>query len=360
MKQHARGQFDASAGRAVQHIFIRPRQAAVQRLPVRLVTQSRLHRSRSGRLARAPDDHRAPLPAHHRHPTRRRRSPHPDDHGRARAPHARTCRSSTASLSDPTVKQQYQDALDRHLGPEVTLAGPAADALREHRLDPDAVHWLQTNFLKTELELGHCLRLPHRRPLRMRPRAHLLEVPDHQRLRAHDYARASPSNNNSSRRHRPRLATGDRTPRHNKEAHRTTPPRTWRRRRRELTATDPTLRGQGCPDNRGRPRPGPHPRRTRRREGQGPAPREAAQAQGNARSAPGQALARWRAHHSRTGRAVLRQPCDGVPRDPTRRSRHARQGHLKPRTRSTSTRRADLSPPWNRRCYQQYDMNCIG
>jgi integrase len=31
-----------------------------------------------------------------------------------------------ASLSDPTVKQQYQDALDQHLGPDVTLAGPAA------------------------------------------------------------------------------------------------------------------------------------------------------------------------------------------------------------------------------------------
>jgi len=61
-----------------------------------------------------------------------------------------------ASLSDPTVKQQYQDALDRHLGPDVILAGPAADALREHRLDPEAVSWLQTNFLKTELELGHC------------------------------------------------------------------------------------------------------------------------------------------------------------------------------------------------------------
>lgn len=69
-----------------------------------------------------------------------------------------------ASLSDPTVKQQYQDALDQHLGPETTLAGPAAQALREHRLDPEAVHWLQTNFLKTELELGHCLRLPQEGP----------------------------------------------------------------------------------------------------------------------------------------------------------------------------------------------------
>ncbi len=69
-----------------------------------------------------------------------------------------------ASLSDPTIKQHYQDALDQHLGPEVTLAGPAAQALREHRLDPHAVHWLQTNFLKTELELGHCLRLPQEGP----------------------------------------------------------------------------------------------------------------------------------------------------------------------------------------------------
>jgi len=69
-----------------------------------------------------------------------------------------------ASLSDPTVKQQYQDALDRHLGSDVSMAGPAAEALRNHRLDPQAVSWLQTNFLKTELELGHCLRLPQEGP----------------------------------------------------------------------------------------------------------------------------------------------------------------------------------------------------
>ncbi len=69
-----------------------------------------------------------------------------------------------ASLSDPTVKAQYRDALDRHLGPDAILAGPAADALREHRLDPQAVSWLQTNFLKTELELGHCLRTPAEGP----------------------------------------------------------------------------------------------------------------------------------------------------------------------------------------------------
>ena len=69
-----------------------------------------------------------------------------------------------ASLSDPTVKAQYQAALERKLGPDLTLAGPAAQALREYQLDPDAVHWLQTNFFKTELELGHCLRLPAEGP----------------------------------------------------------------------------------------------------------------------------------------------------------------------------------------------------
>lgn len=60
--------------------------------------------------------------------------------------------------------RKTSDALDRHLGPDVTLAGPAADALREHRLDPEAVSWLQTNILKTELELGHCLRTPAEGP----------------------------------------------------------------------------------------------------------------------------------------------------------------------------------------------------
>ncbi len=69
-----------------------------------------------------------------------------------------------AGLSDPTVKQQYQDALDQHLGPAVTMAGPAAQALREHRLDPGAVHWLQTSFLKTELDSAiACARPPKAR-----------------------------------------------------------------------------------------------------------------------------------------------------------------------------------------------------
>ena len=68
-----------------------------------------------------------------------------------------------ARLSDPVVRQQYEAALARQLG-DMALAGPAVDALREHRLDPEAVSWLETHFLKTELELGHCLRLPQEGP----------------------------------------------------------------------------------------------------------------------------------------------------------------------------------------------------
>ena len=66
-----------------------------------------------------------------------------------------------------TVRPDRQAAIPGRARPQprpVTLAGPAADALREHRLDPEAVSWLQPNFLKTELELGHCLRTPAEGP----------------------------------------------------------------------------------------------------------------------------------------------------------------------------------------------------
>jgi hypothetical protein len=44
------------------------------------------------------------------------------------------------------------------------VAGPAAAALPANSLDEDTVDWLKTNFFKTELELGHCLRLPQEGP----------------------------------------------------------------------------------------------------------------------------------------------------------------------------------------------------
>jgi len=65
-----------------------------------------------------------------------------------------------AQIGDPEVLRDYQAVL----GPGATLAGPAAQELRDGRLPTSAVDWLKTNFFKTELELGHCLRLPQEGP----------------------------------------------------------------------------------------------------------------------------------------------------------------------------------------------------
>jgi hypothetical protein len=65
-----------------------------------------------------------------------------------------------AQISDPEVLRDYQAVL----GPGATLAGPAAEALRSGVLPSSTVEWLKTNFFKTELELGHCLRLPAEGP----------------------------------------------------------------------------------------------------------------------------------------------------------------------------------------------------
>ena len=63
-------------------------------------------------------------------------------------------------ISDPEVRRQYENAL----ASGSRIAGPAAVRLQARTLDEASVHWLQTNFLKTELELGHCLRLPAEGP----------------------------------------------------------------------------------------------------------------------------------------------------------------------------------------------------
>ncbi|WP_441007686.1 tyrosine-type recombinase/integrase [Streptomyces demainii] len=62
-------------------------------------------------------------------------------------------------ISDPTVLADYQAVLQ----PGAVIAGPLADTLRSG-LDRDALDWLKTNFYKTELELGRCLRLPQEGP----------------------------------------------------------------------------------------------------------------------------------------------------------------------------------------------------
>lgn len=65
-----------------------------------------------------------------------------------------------ARVSDPTVRRDYETALASGAG----LAGPAADAIRSGALDDATVDWLKTNFYKTALEYGHCLRLPAEGP----------------------------------------------------------------------------------------------------------------------------------------------------------------------------------------------------
>jgi len=63
-------------------------------------------------------------------------------------------------ISDSEVLRDYHAVL----AAGVTLAGPGADMLRSGALTSAALDWLKTNFLKTELELGHCLRLPGEGP----------------------------------------------------------------------------------------------------------------------------------------------------------------------------------------------------
>jgi hypothetical protein len=65
-----------------------------------------------------------------------------------------------ARISDREVLRDYQAVL----GPGAVLAGPSAEILRSGGLSTHAVDWLKTNFFKTELELGHCLRLPQEGP----------------------------------------------------------------------------------------------------------------------------------------------------------------------------------------------------
>ena len=50
------------------------------------------------------------------------------------------------------------------LGPDAQIAGQLAATLRAGAMPPDSIAWLKANFFRTELELGHCLRLPEDGP----------------------------------------------------------------------------------------------------------------------------------------------------------------------------------------------------
>jgi hypothetical protein len=68
--------------------------------------------------------------------------------------------STYANISDTIVLADYQSVVQ----PGAVIAGPLADTLRAGQLGQDALDGLKTNFYKTELELGHCLRLPQEGP----------------------------------------------------------------------------------------------------------------------------------------------------------------------------------------------------
>src|ERR1700693_4016510 len=65
-----------------------------------------------------------------------------------------------ARISDAEVLHDYRSVLE----PGAATAGAGAEAIRAGVLSAEAVDWLRSNFLKTELELGHCLRLPSEGP----------------------------------------------------------------------------------------------------------------------------------------------------------------------------------------------------
>jgi integrase len=82
-------------------------------------------------------------------------------------------------ISDPVLKEQYE----RVIANGGRVAGPAAEALLNNEISQDTVDWLKSNFFKTELELGHCLRLPAEGPCECDLILALLEVLHHQRVR---------------------------------------------------------------------------------------------------------------------------------------------------------------------------------
>jgi hypothetical protein len=63
-------------------------------------------------------------------------------------------------ITDEEVLEDYQAALE----PGAPIAGPAAEILHAGTLSAADIDWLKCHFFKTELELGHCLRLPEEGP----------------------------------------------------------------------------------------------------------------------------------------------------------------------------------------------------
>lgn len=67
-------------------------------------------------------------------------------------------------ISDQEVLDDYSAAIRTELKPGMAVAGPFAEILRTSKVSASDVEWLKARFIKTELELGECLRLPEEGP----------------------------------------------------------------------------------------------------------------------------------------------------------------------------------------------------
>jgi len=65
-----------------------------------------------------------------------------------------------SAISDEQLVKDYDSALK----PGAVLAGPAATLIRNKELSAQQIDWLQSNYFKSELELGACLKLPDEGP----------------------------------------------------------------------------------------------------------------------------------------------------------------------------------------------------
>jgi hypothetical protein len=71
-----------------------------------------------------------------------------------------TMSATYSHISDPVLREQYE----RVIAAGGRVAGPAAEALLANQIDQGTLDWLKTNYFKTEMELGHCLRTPAEGP----------------------------------------------------------------------------------------------------------------------------------------------------------------------------------------------------
>jgi integrase len=65
-----------------------------------------------------------------------------------------------AHVSDVALREDYEKVL----APGARIAGPLSDQLRTGAMPQASLDWIKANFFRTELELGHCLRLPEEGP----------------------------------------------------------------------------------------------------------------------------------------------------------------------------------------------------